>query len=266
MPLFVSMLNKSVRSRNMKRKGRARTAIAVSISALLICIFLFSAAFFIMVQRTFTPVDGVVQVKGIKSEVEIYRDRWGVPHIYANTIEDLFFAQGYIHAQDRLWQIDLYRRLGSGTLSEVLGETPLEIDRFMRTIGIRQTAEKQVAGMDEDLRTVLESYAAGVNAFIHQYPDRLPLEFTILGYKPADWHPVDTMTVANIIAWKLGKNWKVELLRGRLVQKFGVKKTNQILPLYPDDSPLFIANELLDNPLGNPDIASLPGGADGIGK
>ncbi len=97
--------------------------------------------------------------------MEVFRDRWGVPHIYARSAPDLFFAQGYVHAQDRLWQMDLQRRVGSGRLSELMGEMTLEVDRFFRVVGLKRAAEAEFEAMDDEMRGVLEAYAAGINAY-----------------------------------------------------------------------------------------------------
>ena len=229
----------------------------ITVSIFIALALLLSAGAYILVQRTFTPVDGVVYLKGLKSEVQIYRDNWGVPHIYAENEDDLFFAQGYVQAQDRLWQMELHRRMGSGTLSEIFGEATLDMDKFARAIGLRRNAAESFSGMNAEMYAVLESYSRGVNSFLETNRDHLPLEFIILGFRPELWEPVDTLTVSNLIAWDLGKNWEVELLRGRLVQKFGTEKAGQLLAPYPDSSPLVVPTEIADYPLGTKVAAGL---------
>ena len=192
-----------------------RKALVIGVSVLLALVLIITSLFYALVQKSFTPVDGTVQIKGLEAEVKIYRDPWGVPHIYADTENDLFFAQGYVQAQDRLWQMELHRRMGSGTLSEVIGEATLEYDRFFRAVGLRRCAAASYQSLNPAMQGVLQSYCRGVNAFISANKDNLPLEFTILGFKPADWDPVDSLTVSELIAWELGKNWEVELTRGR---------------------------------------------------
>jgi penicillin amidase len=212
---------------------------------LLLTILVVSATGYLFLRRSFPTIDGTSEVEGLKAPVEVYRDRWGVPHIYAQNVEDLFFAQGYVTAQDRLWQMEFNRRIGSGTLSEVLGETTLENDRFIRIIGWRRVAEEEAANLDEESRTILEAYAAGVNAFIEGHRRSLPPEFTILGFKPAPWTPADSIAWAKVMAWDLGGNWEAELLRASLIEKFGEKKANQLAPPYPADAPLIILPEAL---------------------
>jgi penicillin amidase len=243
-----------------------RKGLIIAASVLLAPLIIIPATFFILVQRSYSAVDGAVHLKGLKAEVEIYRDGWGVPHIYAQNEEDLIFAQGYVQAQDRLWQMELHRRMGSGTLSEVFGESTLDMDKFARALGLRKCAGESCPLMDADMQKVLSSYCSGVNEFIRMNNDNLPVEFTILGFKPAEWLPMDTITVANLVAWDLGKNWEVELLRGRLVQKLGAEKAWQLLAAYPDSGPLVIPPELLAMPLGDTVALGLHGNSDSVGS
>jgi penicillin amidase len=117
----------------------------------------------------------------LQSAVTVIRDKWGVPHIYADNPHDLFFAEGYVHAQDRLWQMEFWRRIGAGRLSEVLGKSTLSNDLFIRTIGWRRASEADYQLLGPSERDVLQSFADGVNAFINTLRDNLPIEFTILG-------------------------------------------------------------------------------------
>ena len=126
-------------------------------------------------QRTLPPVNGKLAVAGVKDKVEVIRDKCGVPHIYAQNLEDLFFAQGYVHAQDRLWHMEFNRRVGSGTLSEVFGNQTVNNDVFLRTLGLRRVAEAEVAAFDSETRLIMESYAKGINAFIDTHQGNLPL-------------------------------------------------------------------------------------------
>lgn len=225
-------------------KWRRRIIVSIGILVLLV-VLLIPAGGYLFLRRSFPTIEGNVQVAGLKAPVEVYRDRWGVPHIYAQNVEDLFFAQGYVTAQDRLWQMEFNRRAGSGTLSEVLGEATLETDRFIRTIGWRRVAEVEAANLDPESRVTLESYAAGVNAFIESHRSSLPLEFTILGFKPAPWTPADSIAWGKVMAWDLGGNWEAELFRASLIEKFGEEKANQFAPPYPPEAPLVIPSEAL---------------------
>ena len=119
-------------------------------------------------QKSFPMVEGEVQIPGLDGEVKIYRDAYGVPQIYATTHHDLFFAQGYVHAQDRFWQMDFWRHLGSGRLAELLGKPMLETDRFLRTLGWERIAKQELELLGEDETALLDDYSAGVNAYLDQ--------------------------------------------------------------------------------------------------
>ena len=200
----------------------------------------------LFIRRTFPTIDGTVKVAGLHSTVEVYRDRWGVPHIYADNAEDLFFAQGYVTAQDRLWHMEFNRRVASGTLSEILGEATLDTDRFIRTLGWRQVAGAEVEALQGETLTLLEAYAAGVNAFIDSHRGSLPLEFTILAFEPEPWTPADSVAWAKAMAWDLGGNWEAELLRAQLMEAVGEEKAAELAPPYPDSAPLIVPPEVGD--------------------
>jgi len=207
----------------MLRKALIVLGIVVgSIIILLVAAVLVGGSLFI--QRTFPTIDGTVKVPGLHSKVEVYRDEWGIPHIYAHDGEDLFFAQGYVTAQDRLWQMEMNRRIGSGTLSEVLGDSTLDTDRFIRTLGWRRVAEREAASLQGEALIMLEAYAAGVNAFVDTHRGNLPLEFTILGFEPQPWTLADSIAWAKVMAWDLGGNWEAELLRAQLIEALGEEK------------------------------------------
>jgi penicillin amidase len=189
---------------------------------------------------------GTLQVTGLQNQVDVYRDEWGVPHIYAESTHDLLFAQGYIHAQDRFWQMEFWRRIGSGRLSEVFGDATLATDRFTRTLGWARVAAEEEKLMDEETRFALQSYADGVNAYLDTH-DNLGLEFTLLGaqgvnYKPEPWTIVNTLTWAKAMAWDLGGNMDSELERALLIQQLGVDRMLELKPLYPGYRPVIVPN------------------------
>ena len=172
------------------------------------------------------------------------RDKWGVPHIYAGSNRDLFFAQGYVHAQDRLWQMELQRRIGSGRLSEVLGEVTLEVDRFFRTVGLNRAAEAEFETFDAETRHVLEAYAAGVNAYLTSYDCRKPVEFKLLRFDPEPWQPVDSVYWAKVMAWNLGCNWETEpILCARLAARLGAARSTTWEPVFPADNPAIVRGQ-----------------------
>ena len=194
----------------------------------------------VLVWRTFPRISGQLAVPGLDAPVEIIRDRWGIPHLYAQNGHDLFFAQGYVHAQDRLWQMDFNRRVPSGRLSELFGEVTLRSDRFLRTIGMRRAAEEERAHLDPESAAGLAAYAAGVNAWISQHRLELPIEFTLLRYRPEPWTPTDTLAFGKLLAWTLGGNWRYQLLRAQLIARFGIEGMRFLIPPYSPDAPVIV--------------------------
>ena len=187
--------------------------------------------------------EGTLRVAGLRSKVQVVRDPLGIPQIYAENEDDLFFAQGYVEAQDRLWQMEYNRRIGHGTLSEMFGAATIKQDRFLRTIGLDRAARADVAAMSDSDKQPLQMFANGVNAFIDTHLDNLPLEFTILGIKPAHWQPVDTVVWGKVMAYNLGGNYDAELLRASLIAKVGSAKAQELMPPYPVEGPFTIPPE-----------------------
>lgn len=156
-------------------------------------------------------VDGEISLKGINAAVSITRDDRGIPTISAQSSNDAYFALGFVHAQDRLFQMDGMRRLGAGRLSEILGDTTLETDRLMRTLGLYRSAEDQVNAASPALKAALTSYAAGVNAFIANHSGAWSPEFYLLGYTPEPWQPADSLVWGRLMALDLSNNWQTEV-------------------------------------------------------
>src|SRR5437016_11160618 len=150
-------------------------------------------AYYMLMRRPLPRQRGDVHLDGLHERVEVITDRYGVPHIYAQNEDDLFFAQGYIHAQERLWQMEFNRRIGSGRLSEIFGKIALEADRFARRVGMHRSAAAAAAQLPEHSRRILEAYATGVNAFIERHSNNLPIEFTLLRFNPGPWQIADSI-------------------------------------------------------------------------
>ncbi|MBZ5513538.1 MAG: penicillin acylase family protein [Acidobacteriia bacterium] len=180
-------------------------------------------------------LEGTIQLPGLSARVEILRDARGVPHLRAQSFDDLLFAQGYVTAQDRLWQMDLSRRLAQGELAEILGERALRLDVENRTLGLRQMCERAIAEFDPESRQMLTSYVRGVNAFISTHRNLLPIEFLILRYQPRPWREVDSFAVAANM-WKvLSTSWPQDLIRERIRARVA---PDLYANLFPDHSPL----------------------------
>jgi len=180
-------------------------------------------------------LEGAIQVAGLAAPVEVLRDARGVPHLRASSLGDMFFAQGYVTAQDRLWQMDLSRRLAEGELAEVFGERALALDLENRTLGFRQVSQRALAELSPAEHAPLTAYANGVNAFIASHMDRLPIEFVLLHYQPRPWTEVDSLGVALNMAKSLSTTWRTDLMRERFRAKLG---PDLFADLLPDRSPL----------------------------
>ena len=178
-----------------------------------------------------TKSRGRLRLDGLTASVEVLRDDWGVPHIYASCTTDVLFAQGFVHSQDRLWQMDFQRRIVAGRLAEILGPLAFDTDRATRVLGMYRVAEAEVALLSPEGRTELEAYAAGVNAGMTSQP--LPLEFTLLRYRPEPWKPADSLGWAKMMSWGLSVNWETELLRARLIEVLGAERAAELEPIVP---------------------------------
>ncbi|MGB5620273.1 MAG: penicillin acylase family protein, partial [Desulfobacterales bacterium] len=162
-------------------------------------------------------VSGTITVAGIRDPVEILRDVHGIPHIYAQSEPDLFFAMGYAMAQDRLWQMEFYRRVGSGRLAEILGKEALDADRHFRTLA----AAGKHRRLPDEAGFLTDAFTAGVNAYLEEHRDRLPLEFKLLGFQPEPWRADDVSSIYTLINWSLSLGWKVDLTAADVLKKVG---------------------------------------------
>src|SRR6185436_8665309 len=185
------------------------------------------------------PQQNAVQIKGIKDRITIRRDERGIPYVEAQNDEDLFFGQGYATAQDRLWQMDFFRRTARGELAEILGAGPnnvaLDQDKLHRTYGFAQEAEAEAAGAPPRTRAMLEAYARGVNAYAASLdPKSMPPEFQILQYSFRPWTPADTCIVVKIFAEALSDTWRLDVMR----QAISVLPADKRAELLPEISPI----------------------------
>ncbi|HVW47365.1 MAG TPA: penicillin acylase family protein [Solirubrobacterales bacterium] len=190
-----------------------------------------------LARRALPQTEGTLTAPGLGAAVTVRRDRWGTPHIQADTVEDGLFAQGFVSAQDRLWGMDFYRRVVSGRLSEFAGEDTVKVDRVMRTLGMRHVAEREVEELGPQLRALLERFCAGVNAGAAA-AKAPPLEFRLLGLGWEPWTPVDVLGLGKLLAFGLSTNWERELLRADMVRDLGPELTARLDPTYPRDNPI----------------------------
>ncbi len=187
------------------------------------------------IRASFPVTEGTQHVRGLGAPVEILRDEYGVPTIVAASEEDMAFGQGFVHAQDRLWQMDMQRRIASGRLSELFGPETVPFDRMFRIVGLRRAAERIAGTLPGEARRVLESYAAGVNAFLAGSKGKYPVEFDLLRYDPEPWTSTDCLLIGRLMAWELNLAWWTDLTLGAIGEKVGPQELLEIMPPYPSD-------------------------------
>ena len=202
-----------------------------------------------MSRRRLPQVNGEISLPGLDASVEIFRDQWGTPHIYANSYLDALYAQGFVHAQDRLFQMDLNRRTAHGTLSEVFGELALDTDRTARTFGFGRLGRADWKIASDGLKDSMSAYAAGVNAYLDHPKTKLPVEFTLLGFKPQPWKTEDTMAFGRVMIWQLSHAWQGELIRAEIIEKVGVEHAAELEIHYPVENPISLPKGIEFNAL-----------------
>lgn len=184
-------------------------------------------------QASLPQLDGSLKLTGLSAPVEVLRDPFGVPHIFGTSVEDVARATGFVHAQDRLFQMELSRRMGTGTLAEVLGEPGLSLDRRVRRLGLGLAARTELERTDPEARAVLDAYAQGVNAYLTAQKGSLPPEFQILGFQPRPWEPADSLAIVKWMSLLLSENASVELLRSQLTETVGIEAAYLLTGLAP---------------------------------
>ncbi|KHG64543.1 penicillin acylase [Thermus sp. 2.9] len=197
----------------------------------------------VYLRASLPKTEGRLALKGLSAPVEVARDRHGVVRMRAASLKDLLFAQGFVHAQERLWQMEFQRRVGQGRLSEVLGEATLAQDRFLRTWGFYRAAQSAYERLYPEEKEAVDAYAAGVNAFL-ALGGPLPPEFTLLGFRPEPWTGPDVLVWAKMMSFDLSGNWEEELLRHRLLARgISPERLLELMPPYPEDAPTILSAE-----------------------
>ncbi|MDA8231232.1 MAG: penicillin acylase family protein [Magnetospirillum sp.] len=196
---------------------------------------------FLWLMSSLPRIEGRLPVKGLELPATVARDAHGIPRITARSIRDAYFVLGWVHAQDRMWQMELQRRIAAGRLAEIVGEKGLPNDRFMRTLGLYRLAEAGVAKLDKQTGDALQAYADGVNAWIDANRNRLPLEFMLLGFRPEPWRPADTLAWGRLMAIQLVGNWQDDVLRGKLAGELSAEQLGDLFPGYAADQPVTLS-------------------------
>lgn len=217
----------------------ARWLIGLVASLLTVAALGGTAAWFFL-QSSLPLTEGRSNVAGLREPAVIDRDADGVPHIRARSEADAYFALGYVHAQDRLWQMEAMRRFGAGRLSEALGRQTLGIDRTMRALGLYRTAERIYDGLDPRVRLGLIAYARGVNAYLDHHPGAWPLEFYVAGLRPEPWKPADSLVWGQLMSLRLAGDWRSELFRQRLSTRLKPAQLEELLDKPSQGGPVSI--------------------------
>ncbi len=216
--------------------------IGVALGALVTLLLMLAGVGYWWLLRSLPQIDGQITVAGIEAPVTIVRDAQAVPHIEAESLLDATFALGFVHAQDRLWQMEFRRRVGAGRLAEIVGEAALPVDRFMRLLGLYRLAEASLAYLDPETVAWLEAYARGVNAYLATRKGPLPPEFLLLGHAEIEpWRPADSLVWLRLMALDLGRNWRDELLRARLASRLNEEQIADIWAADDADAPITTA-------------------------
>jgi penicillin amidase len=209
--------------------------------------------------RAMPDYSGTASLPGLSGEARVYRDAYGVPHIFAATSADAARALGYLHASERLFQMETERRAGQGRLSEILGADLVDVDKFIRTLGFYRLAESSFAALSPAAQVTVQAYGDGVNAFLASHRGRLPPEFLILGDDPEPWRPADTLVQGKLLSLQLSHNYKIELDRAELATRLPPEQARLLYPMPPAGSPITIL------PVANPTHAEGPSPLDKLG-
>jgi penicillin G amidase len=202
-----------------------------------------------LARRPLPKQKGTIELAGLEGSVRVRRDRWGVPHVEAVSAADLWFAEGFCHGQDRLWQLDFYRRVVCGRVSEFAGEEGLPVDRLMRTLGMRRIAEQEEEALEPELRALLERFCEGVNAAAAD-AKAPPFEMQLLRLEFEPWRPADILGLGKLLAFGLSTNWEKELLRSDMTRELGPELAARLDPGYPADNPVVTSEPWSGDGLG----------------
>ena len=200
------------------------------VTIIFILLALSAAGIYWYVKSTLPDYSGEYSISAIEDSIKIIRDKHAVPHIYANHKNDLAFGMGYVMAEDRLWQMDLFRRVAAGRLSEIFGEKTLQADRFARILGFKRNAAQLVNDLPSDQKAYLNAFVSGINHYIELHPDKTPVEFKVLRYKPEYFSGTDIIALSQFQAYASNHNWEYEILRAAAVKELGEIKGRQLIP------------------------------------
>lgn len=224
-------------------KSWKKVLIGIAGTIIIIVIFLFLISYF-MLRKSLPEYDGEFIAEGLIAGVEVHRDSFAIPMISAQNDEDAAFALGFVHAQERLFQMDLARRAGEGRLSEVFGSKTIPVDKMFRTVGIYKVVEESLPKINPVSLKILKAYSRGVNKFIEHNKGKYQIEFDVLGYDPYPWKPEHSLVIAKLMGWELNVSWWSDILFSNLINKLGPDKAAELLPGFPENAPTIIPKNL----------------------
>ena len=241
--------------------SRGLKAAGIVLGMVVVIAIVVAGVWYWFTRQAIPKTDGRIQLSGLQQPVEVLRDSFGVAHIYAHTSEDLFFAQGYSHAQERFWQMEFQRRTAAGRLSEIFGESTLETDRYLRHFDFVHSSEEVYALLDDETRKAIDAYTEGVNAYIaDRSPARLGLEFALLGLQGTEWEiepwtPVDSISWGYMMIFDQGARPSGDIGTANMIGLLGAERYADMFPAYREDRPTIIDSSELD--LGSGDSRPL---------
>jgi penicillin amidase len=192
-------------------------------------------------RNSLLPLDGQLQLSGLRAPVQILFDDYSVPSVYARDVDDAWYAAGLLHARERRWQMELYRRVTMGRLSEILGSDTIPFDQRFLTLGLREAAKAEWERASPAVKLALERYSEGVNDGMKELTGRFaPLEFQLLGLTPAPWEPIDSLAVGRLLIWRLAENHQAELVRAAVAAKFDEATARELTGIYPRSAPAIL--------------------------
>ncbi|MBO6586793.1 MAG: penicillin acylase family protein [Gracilimonas sp.] len=202
-------------------------------------------AFYWTFYKPLPDYEETISLTGLSEEVQVHWDAYGVPHIYADNEDDLYYALGYVHAQDRLWQMTLTQIAAEGRFAEFFGENEelIELDKYQRTLGFWKIAQQLVDTLGQEEREVLNAYTHGVNAFVNNNTNRLPVEFSLTGIQPLRWTPARSLAVSRLMGWELNMGWWSEVTYGYLREKLPANQFEQLQLRFPESAPTSLDDE-----------------------
>ncbi len=224
----------------MKRSSKIIFSSVVIIASLIVLFGLFS--YFLLI-RSLPDYSGEKSVAGLENVVTVYRDSFAVPYISAQSEKDAYYTLGYLHAQERMFQMDLLRRAGTGRLSAVFGRETSNFDKMFKTLALERRVKNYFPRLNEKSRNILIAYSKGINAYLNENRNNAAVEFDVLGYSPEDWRPEHSLVIAKLMAWELNISWWSDIAFAHLIQKLGEEKVKEIIPDFPENAPVIIPEQ-----------------------